>query len=512
MSISTAVGSERVSRILGYILTPGFFQESTPNLPMRVAILAEGNTANQSNFSEDENYQLTSAKAAGDLFGYGSPVHKIMRILRPPTGGGIGGIPTVVYPQEEQGGAAAKAIEVTVTGTATGNATHYVVVNGRSSLEGTPYAFNVEEGDTATDVAAKIVTAITNVLGAPCTAANTLGVVTATAKWAGISSAELDVVIDSGDTAVGMSYASAQSVAASGATDIAPAITQLGGNEWNTIVINSHGTATFTALEGLNGTPDPTTPSGRYTGIIMKPFISIWGSTLSTVSALTAITDASARKDQVTHALAPAPNSKGFTWEAAANMTLLFARTMQDSPHKDVNGATYPDMPVPADQNIGEMADYENRDVLAKAGSSTVDLNAGKYTVQDFITTYHPDGEEPPQYRYCRNLMIDFNVRYSYYLLEQIHVVDHSIAENAQPVKVAGVIKPKQWKLIVSKMAEDFAERNLIVDVAFMKDSITVGTSETNPDRFETFFRYKRSPYARVLSTTAEAGFAFGLT
>ena len=45
--ISSAVPSEFISRIVGYIVTKGFFSESSPNLPMRVAILGEANTANQ---------------------------------------------------------------------------------------------------------------------------------------------------------------------------------------------------------------------------------------------------------------------------------------------------------------------------------------------------------------------------------------------------------------------------------------------------------------------------------
>ena len=511
MAISNAVGSERVSRVVGYILTPGFFQESTPNLPQRVAILAEGNTANQANFNVNSSYQITSAKQAGDIFGYGSPAHQIMRILRPNSGGGIGGIPTIIYPQAEAGGGVAQQGTITVTGTASGNATHFIRLNGRTSLDGEPYSFVAADGDSATDIAVKIAAAINAVLGAPATATSALGVVTLTTKWAGVSSAELDFLVETDNKPVGLTYVSALTTAGAGAADISAAITQLSGNEWNTVLINSHNEAAFDALEALNGRPDPDTPTGRYTGIIFKPFISIWGSRLSTVAGLQAITDASVRKDQVTHALAPCPNSTGYTWEASANMAGLFARIMQDSPHKDVNGQTYPDMPVPVNEVIGDMADYENRDLLAKTGASTVNLNAGKYEIQDFITTYHPDGEVPPQYRYCRNLMIDFNVRYSYFLLEQINVVDKSIAPSDQPIKVSGVIKPKQWLAIVSQMADDLAERNIIVEPSFTKDSLDVGVSETNPDRLETFFRYKRSGYVRIASTTGEAGFAFGV-
>ena len=135
MAISTAVGSERISKVVGYKLTKGFFQITSPNLPQRVAILAEANLANQGTLDLTKK-EITSAQEAGEEYGFGSPIHNIMRILRPPTGGGIGGIPTIVYPQIEPGGAAAATKTVTVTGGATGNGEHTVVVAGRSGIDG----------------------------------------------------------------------------------------------------------------------------------------------------------------------------------------------------------------------------------------------------------------------------------------------------------------------------------------------------------------------------------------
>jgi hypothetical protein len=89
-------------------------------------------------------------------------------------------------------------------------------------------------------------------------------------------------------------------------------------------------------------------------------------------------------------------------------------------------------------------------------------------------------------------------------------VVDHVIANDDDIVSAANVVKPKMWKSEVSDLAEDLELRALIVDSAFMSESIEVNIGTTNPDRFETFFRYKRSGVARISSTTAEAGFNFG--
>jgi phage tail sheath gpL-like len=500
---SNAVASERISKIVGYKLTKGDFRATNPNLPQRIAVLAEANEANQTNLDTNP-WEATTAKDTGDRYGYGSPLYHIMRILRPAQGNGIGGIPVIIFPQAKASGATYKVLEVTPSGTATGNGTHTVVVAGRYGIDGVSYDINIEEGDTTADITAKIEDAINNVLGCPFSATSTDYVTTLTSKWKGLTANGLSVTVDTNDNALGITYAVSSITAGSGTPSINAAL-DLFGNEWNTIVINSYGTVTaiMDALEAFNGIPDPDSPTGRYAGIIMKPFIALTGSVAEDPSSIT-----DSREEDVTIAICPAPLSAGLPMEAAANMAVLFGRQAQDTPHLDVSGMSYPDMPTPS--VIGDMSVYENRDAIVKKGCSTVDLVSGRYKIQDFVTTYHPTGENPPQFRYCRNLMLDFNVRYGYYLLEQINVVDHSIASDDDVVSVAKVIKPKQWKQILNNYSKDLATRALIVDATFMQNSIVVSLSSSNPDRLETSFSYKRSGYVRIASTTAQAGFNFG--
>lgn len=505
--ISDAVGSEVISKVTGYKMTQGDFSNTTPNLPQRVAILGEANQANQAGLTTGP-YEITSAQQAGELFGYGSPIHMVMRILRPQSGTGIGGIPTLVYPQASSGANELER-EIAVTAPllgAEGNAIHTVLVNGRRILDGQSYNFQVEEGDDADTIATKIEDAMNSVLGCPFLSSSNNNLVQANAKWAGETSNGLTLTVDTNGNDVGVTYAYAITQPGSGTPSVQSALDAF-GNEWNTIVVNTYGTnsAVMTTLETFNGIPDPENPTGRYTGTIMKPFIALTGSVLDEE---TTVTDA--RPDDVTIAICPAPRSAAHPMEAAANMAILFARKSQDSPHLDVAGQSYPDMPIPANSVIGPMDDFINRDVYVKKGCSTVLLNSGKYEVVDFVTTFHPTGVLIPQYRYCRNLMLDFNVRYGYYLLELINVIDHAISTDNQIVDVDKVVKPKKWKAILNQYADDLATRALIVEPEFMKESLQVGIGGTNPDRFETFFRYKRSGFARVTPTTAEAGFNFG--
>jgi len=277
------------------------------------------------------------------------------------------------------------------------------------------------------------------------------------------------------------------------------------GSDHYTAVINSYGVELLEVLEQFNGTPQNLI--GRYQPTVFKPFMAFFGSTEPDKANLAAITNADSRINQVTNVLCPAPNSEGFPYEAAANIVRLFARVMQDTPEIDVNGMPYPDMPTPVDGNIGDMSDYNNRDFLIKKGCSTVILNKSVYEVQDLVTTYHTIGENPLQFNYCRNLNLDWNISDAYNILEKNKLRDKVLIRDNQVTSSLVAMKPKQWKAILFDLFKDLAERALINEPEFSKSSLRVEMPTDNPDRFNTFFRYKRTSVARIESTTAEAGF-----
>lgn len=509
--ISNAVGSERVASVVGYELQKGNFAESTPNLPMRIAIFGQAATLNQVGLTNDP-VEVTSEAEAGSLFGFGSQIHVMMRIIRSRLGDTTGGIPTIIYPQLAPGGAVAEEQEITVTaGPANKNGFLDIKINGRTTFDGQSLRVTVLSGETLTQIAAKITDVINNCTACPITATSALGVVTCVAKWVGVETGDLsvEIIVGNGDD-LGMTYVVAQSVAGAGsATSLIQDSLDKFGNEWNTIVVNPYDKASSIPLfEAFNGIAGEVPATGRYSAITFKPFVCLVGNLIAdTVANVITSLDL----DETTIVQCPAPNSSGWNFEAAANVAALLARQAQDNPHLDVSGKTYPDMPVPDDQDAGIYTDYNDRDLLVKSGASTVIIVNSKYKVEDLVTTYHPVGENPPQFRYVRSLVQDWNMRFAYFLLEEINVLGKTIVQDSQPVSVDDVIKPDQWKAILFSMADDLARRALIVEPSFMTDSIEVGTSQINPDRFETSFKYKRSPYPRIASTTATAGFAFGI-
>lgn len=509
MAVSDAIGLERAARVVGYKLLAGNFAETTPNLPMRIAILGQANTANQTGLTNTPRV-VTSEAEVGNTYGFGSQLHIMMRIIRSRFGDITGGIPTVIYPQLEATSAAAQVNTITVTGTATGPAVHLVRINGRTTLDGDSLAVSITSGDAVADVATKIAAAINACNSCPVSATAALGVVTVTTKWQDASAADLNLAVDTQNEPVGLSYAIAEDTAAAGdSTANVTTSLALFDENWNTIVVNPYGKGLAATFETVNGVPGVDNPTGRYSPAIFKPFVALTGDVVAdTVANVTA----SLNQDEATIVQCPAPNSEGWPFEAAANVATLLARQAQDSPHTDTAGQFYPDMPVPADENIGVYNTYNNRDLLVKSGASTVTVRNGRYMVEDLVTTYRPVGQNPPQFRYVRSLIQDWNVRFTYFLLQQINVVDKTILEDGQVTTQQDTIKPKQWRALLTQMFEDLSQRALIVEPEFSVESLQVQISTTNPDRLEDFFRYKRSGFARIASTTAEAGFNFGTT
>lgn len=508
MAISTAIDLTRVSRVVGYKLKPANFSPNTPYLPQRIAVFGEANTANQSGLDTDP-YEFINAAEVAEKYGYGSPLHQIARILRPISGNPLGGIPTVAYPQAEAGGATAGVYKlgVTVATTVTENATHKIYINGRDSIDGVSYDFPVVEGQSASDVRQSIIDAISNVIASPVTAVENVSDVDITTKWAG-ATATVNVRIETQGKSAGIVYAEVSNTAGTGTADISTALTLFAEN-WNTIVINPYGSSVFSTLETFNGIPDATNPTGRYVANVFKPFVALYGSVLSDKDDVVAVTNVSARKSQVTNVHCPAPNSEGEVWEAAANMCMTWAPIAQNNPHLDNSNQQYPDMPIPSDENIGDFSDYDARDYMVKRGSSTVNLKSGKYTVQDFITTYAPDGETPPKFRFVRDLNVDWNYAFSWLIIMDRDILDKTIVPDNTPASVSGTISPKQCKQLLISHINTMSRLALIADPDFSIDSIEVGINESNPARLDFFNRYKRTSTAHIVSSDAEVDFNY---
>lgn len=506
-ALSTAISLNHVSAITGYEVKGSLAGIKAGNLPQRIGILAETNTANQTGLPS--KFEFTTAKEVGDLFGYGSPAHMIARILRPLSGDKLGGIPTVIYPVLEAGGATASVKTFGITGTATKNATHKLVVAGRDQIDGDSYSFAIAIGDGAAEISQKMADAVNNILPSPVIGSVNVNDAVFTTKWKGVTAAELEITVDVGGNAAGITYSLDSDVDGAGAPSISTALAAI-GDEWDTLLINAIGSdsTTLDALENFNGNVNDKT--GRYVATVFKPLVALVGSKLSTLAALSAITDG--RKLEMTNVICPAPGSPAFSFEAAANVAFVYAPIAQNTPHSDPYTQYYPDMPVGT--TIGDFSDTSKRDALVKVGCSTIKEIGGKYQIIDLITTYHPDNEPATAtiFRYVRDIVgVDWNVKYKYALLEEIYVTGKTIVANDKVVSAGNTISPKRFNGILNtQLAPQLESDALSADANYMKENTEVDIGESNPNRFETIFKIKRTGIARVQPTTVETLFNFG--
>jgi phage tail sheath gpL-like len=513
MSISTAISNSLRTRAVGYQLLDEVFNPSSAYLPMRVALLGEANTANQTTLVTSP-YTVTSLKDAGDKYGYGSPIYQMVRILKPIFGGGLGSIPLVVYPQLEPVGATATVIKlgVTVATTVTKTATHKLRINGRDNIDGKYFTFTVSQGQSATDVISSIVDCVSRVIGSPISAvagtAGDVGKVVCTTVWKGLTSADVNIEVDTMNQSAGVVYAVSATTSGTGTPSITSALTSF-GNEWNTLVINPYGSSVLADLETANGTQS--TLTGKYATTVFKPFVALFGSTEDDKDDLVTITNASSRQDQVTNVLCPAPLSKAMPFEAAANMGVLVATIANETPHLGVGGKSYPDMPIPIDGIIGDLSELENRNFCATKGCSTVLVENGKYTVQDCVTTYAPTGIVTPKFSFVRDLIVDWNIEYNWKIIVLRDIQDKAIVRNDSAVRVSNTVSPKAVKALLIGLINDSTSLALINDAEFSKNSIQVGINNQNPTRLDISFKYKRTSTANQASTDAAVDFTYNL-
>ncbi len=101
-------------------------------LPQRIAIVGQGSSA--ISYSSEKRL-LNSAAQAGQVYGFGSPIHLVARQLLPANGDGVGTIPVTVYPLQDAGGGSAPSVgSFTPSGTPAKASTMRLKVGGVRSL------------------------------------------------------------------------------------------------------------------------------------------------------------------------------------------------------------------------------------------------------------------------------------------------------------------------------------------------------------------------------------------
>jgi phage tail sheath gpL-like len=457
---------------------------------MRIAVLAQGATA--STFPTDKE-QVFDADYVGQKYGTGSPLHLIMRRLKPAEGGGVGNIPITLYPLDDAGTGVAATGDVTPSlGTIVQAA--YKVRAG--NIDSAP--FLVEVGDAVADVVDKMVIACNSVPAFPLIAADGTTKLDLTAKWKGLTGNDIEVEII-GPTGQGADWAFTQPAGGLVNPEVDTALT-LVGNVWETIVINGLGTDSD-ALDALAAFGE-----ARWAPLVRKPLVSVFGNTEATVATAYAVTDA--RKTDRVNVQAVNPGSKDLPFVVATELAVRIANTANGNPARDYCAQALPGL-VPGADSV--QWDGAKREAAVVAGCSTVEVVDSVVRVSDTVTCYHPTGEAIPKYRYVCDLMKLWQVIYNLGLVfDAPEWAGAPLIPDFQPTANPTAKKPKMAKAAAAKIVDDLALEAILADPDVSKAAIIAAISSTNAKRLDLRVPVFLSGNTNIISTDLLFSFYYG--
>jgi phage tail sheath gpL-like len=453
----------------------GAAKGAIPLLEQRIAVLSEGNTDKQSEIAQDGG-KLTplSSKEVAEIAGYGSPSHlaAIMLFDNLPQD-----VDVTFFFVPESGTGTITSFAMTGTGTV-------VTKTGTLTLDvmGERVTVDLIKDETLAEALVKIKDAINADINLPCdvkTATPTTNI-DIDSKWKGQSAIELNVY-EFSNTSEGLTWAF---VKTPGVGEVIPT-TELNKfvNDWYPHVLNCLGNGAANAIldefENFNGRPAD--GNGKYVPTNMTPAVFWTGTQDSIIANLSAVTDP--RKNYNTNIYFPIPSIKEFTFIGACEALAKFVKLSNPAPELDIVDEVMLYATPPDDLDVGTITDYNVRDSLVKSGCSTVNFKENKYHVGDLLTTYRPDGEVDPVFKFVRDNMLIFN------LIDQIKKLNErnknkTNAPNALPK--ASILTPDLYKAkILNEIIRPFVDAGYLLDFDYAKDNIDVGVNPTNAGRYD---------------------------
>lgn len=492
MAVSTAVDQSAVARVLGIATAFKNLRGGVTLLPQRLGIVGQGNTA--AVYATTKRV-VTSAAEVGSIYGYGSPLHLAARQLLPANGDGIGTIPMTVFPLEDDGSGVASAGDITPSGTATAQASYRVKINNILSEP-----FLIPSGVM---VVADIVTLMTNAINAvlemPVIATDSTTVVDLASKWQGESANDIKVEIV-GDTTLGNTFAITQPTGGLNNPDVQDAL-DLFGDIWYTMVLNCLDSADTTAFDAYSVFGE-----GRWGALVRKPLVVFTGSVDTTVAA--AITIPDARKTDRINVQLPEPGGVDLPLVVAARQLARIIKVANNKPANDYGSQSADGLTPGAD---GVQWDQTERETAVKGGSSTIEVRDGVVTVSDVVTFYHPAGEEPPAYRFVKDIVKLQNVIFNLDLIYKTPEWDGApLIPDNQPTSNRDAKKPSMATAATAAMLDSLGLEAIISDPTAAKASIVSAISSSNPNRLDQAFTIQVSGNSNIISIDLNFGFFFG--
>ncbi|MDH4449206.1 MAG: phage tail sheath C-terminal domain-containing protein [Rhodoferax sp.] len=393
--------------------------------------------------------RINNPGEAAAFFGRGSVLHEMLRGAR--EANKESDMWAIALDDLAGGVQATKTL--TLTGPATAGGTLYLRINGELIPVG------VASADTATNIAAAVVTAVNAYLDAPVTAAAAAGVVTFTARHKGVFGNDIDVRVNyQRDEALpaGVSAVVATGVTGTGNPDVATALAAISTEKYYTIVMP------YTDITNLDKVKTELT--SRFGGMDMRTGHLFTGYA-GTQSGLTTFGAGRNNVHETVYGVKKPPQG-AYNWAARMAAVVEF------------NGAIDPARPFKSLPVPGLLAPQEadrflrqERELLLKDGISTFTVgDDGTVYIEQVITTYqtNPQGIEDASFLMLNTKWtVDF-MRYSFQVAVALDYPRHKLADDgtnfaegqaiATPLMIKGTLIATARKLEQVGILEGFED------------------------------------------------------
>jgi len=494
MATSTAFAPSRVARGLA-IETE--YQATTPSSakyrPVKIALIGVGQESEEYAFTP---FDVTKLSDVSDVVGYKNPLYQAAKMLKPTVGLGIGDIPLTVFPVEVTAAGAQAVGSVALVGTlGTGLTEVHTIRAGNHEAKVTLVA-----GDNNAAMIPKFIAAAAAVLDYPVAVTDGTTVATCTVGWESATGDSVDITIESPATSA-LTWTIVQPTGGAGTIDVDGALAQF-GSEWYSHVINCEVAdhATYNKYSVAN--------EARWDAGVHMPFKCYSGTNETSVAAAAAITDA--RKSDRTNSLKASPDSRNLPWEIAARQVQAMAIVANVNAARDYGSqkVTILDPGTQADQWTEADGEYQYAVVR---GLSTTKIKSNELRIADSVMMYHPDGEDPPAWRYDVDIEKECAMIWNINEIFTADEVDGApLPPDDQVTTNPAARKPSFYKGKLFGLYDAMALDSVIADPAYAKANTTVTINGSNPKRLDVVAVYKLAGNANVFSVTNRFSFYYG--
>jgi phage tail sheath gpL-like len=315
-----------------------------------------------------------------------------------------------------------------------------------------------------------------------------------TSKWSGLTSEELSDIEVIGDLS-GITFITASTTSGAGDPAIQPAVDAMGSSIWYTMVANQINDTT--SLSSLSDASE-----AKWDPLVTMPFMAVVGG--SDRSAAEAISDA--RKSDRTNCIVVADGCPALSFEIGARAVAEMVARANSEPNRHYTGLKLTGLTAGADT---DQPSNTAKDTSLKAGTSTTVVKSNVIELEDVVTFYHPDNEQPdPGYRWAVdevklwNVMNSVKVAFGSPDWQGMTILSDEDISTKPTVR-----RPKDVKGKLFSLTDSWVNEAWVTDATFTKTNMVVVKATGVRNRFESIIPVKLTDSLRQQDLRVDFGF-----